>query len=673
MAFTPAGAGGHPDCRRTTLSEPHTCPRGSSLTPSPIPSLLATLIERLGGQEALELEFKSARGGLPASIWPTVSAFANTQGGWILLGVEEEQHAIAVTGVANASALMKTLHDLLRNPQKISHPVCGANDISIESLDAKHVVVMRVPAAPRRARPVYTNANPYSGTYLRRHSGDYQCTKPEVDRMMREASDVAADSAILKGYGWDDLDRETLARYRRRFQTLDPASPWNAHDDQRFLRAIGGYRQERDCSEEGITVAGLLLLGKPEALRDWRTRHLIDYRLVSDDANSERRWDDRLTWEGNLLGAFETIYPRLVAEQPVPFRLSGATRVDESSVHVALREALVNLLVHTDYAETQASLIKRSAEGYLFRNPGSSRVSEVDLLTGDRSDPRNPVLVRMFRFVGLAEEAGTGMPKIIKAWRELGLQLPAIDVGTERYEFSLLLRHAHLLSEEDRRWLGSLGAGWSEAEQLALVFVKHAGEVDNLKLRSLTGQHPADVTRVLGSLRDRGLLQMTGTGRSTRYELGPVATGEAVPILAASVVGAHEHPAQAQLSFEDLAASSGDNVTSSGDKVASSGDKDKTPAGLWAELREISRAARTRGRVTPAARAELLVQLCGHAPLSLRQLADLLGRSEDHVRDALRPLIASRRLAYLYPEHPTHPGQKYITAGQTPIQGRKDQ
>jgi ATP-dependent DNA helicase RecG len=91
----------------------------------------------------------------------------------------------------------------------------------------------------------------------------------------------------------------------------------------------------------------------------------------------------------------------------------------------------VNLLVHADYAETDASLIVRSPDGYFFRNPGSSRVSEFDLLAGDRSDPRNPELVRMFRYIGLAEEAGSGMPKIIRAWRELGFVLPDIDVGTD--------------------------------------------------------------------------------------------------------------------------------------------------------------------------------------------------------------------------------------------------
>ncbi|MCL4370955.1 MAG: hypothetical protein M1380_08635 [Chloroflexi bacterium] len=351
----------------------------------------------------------------------------------------------------------------------------------------------------------------------------------------------------------------------------------------------------------------------------------------------------------------------------MPFRLEGSTRIDEGPVHVALREALVNLLVHADYAETQASLIKRSPEGYLFRNPGSSLVSEIDLFTGDRSDPRNPQLVRMFRYLGLAEEAGTGMPRILKAWRELGFRLPEIEVGTERYEFTLHLRHAHLLSDEDRVWLRSLGADWAEAEQLALVMAKHEGYVDNLGLRSLTGQHPTDVTKLLGSLRDRGLLQMIGWGRGARYELGP--GGRFGPLFviegrAASTAAEDQASLMADVETrsEGIDRNSAGSERRSEGKAASSEGSVSNSEGMWAELTEISRTVREKSRLDPATRDDIVVRLCGRIPLSLNELTRLLGRNKAHVREILRLLVASGRLAYLYPGQPNHPRQKYVTA-----------
>ncbi|MBA3450599.1 MAG: putative DNA binding domain-containing protein, partial [Chloroflexia bacterium] len=493
---------------------------------SQIPSLLQTFIDRYGDKEAIDFEYKTARSKLPTNLWDTVSAFANTHGGWIVLGVVQgEDGQYIAEGVQNASDILQTFHDLVRNPQKVSFPVCGSHDAETSRAadDGTEVVVIRIPAASRTHRPVYINGNPYSGTFVRRHGGDYHCTKQEVDRMMREASEVAADATILSRFGFSDLDLESLARYRRRHQTLNPGSPWTGHDDPGFLRAIGGFGRDRDRGEEGITGAGVLMFGTEEALRDLRGRHLIDYREVADEGDVDRRWENRIAWGGNLYSAFELMYPRLVADQPVPFRLERGTRIGEGDAHIALREALVNLLVHTDYAETQASLIVRSPAGYRFRNPGNSRVAEADLLRGG-SDPRNPRLVQMFRYVGLAEEAGTGIPKIIEAWRALGYRGPAINVGTERYEFSLELRHSHFLAEDERIWLHGLGERFTEAERMALVRAKRGETVDNQTLSHITGQHPADTTKTLGGLRKQGLLIKQGAGRGVHYELGPHAS-----------------------------------------------------------------------------------------------------------------------------------------------------
>lgn len=641
------------------------------------PSLLDQLLVRLQERESLELEYKAAGGGLPGSVWPTVSAFANTQGGWILLGVDENTDP-PIVGISNPDQVLQQLDDLMRNSQKISLPAMGPNDAVIERVGEKQIIVIRVPAAPRRVCPVYINGNPYSGTYLRRHAGDYHCSKAEVDRMMREALDTGADSTILPHYGLDDLDDEALRRYRQRSQTNDPASPRNGYDNQRFLQAIGAFRRDREAGVEGLTVAGVLLLGRSESITEWRNRHLIDFRVLPDDS-SDRRWLDRVAWEGGLFPAFERLYPKLVEGLPSPFQLEGPFRVDEGPHREALREALVNFLVHADYAEPDASLVKRTPEGYYFRNPGNSRVLETDLLAGDRSDPRNPLLVRMFRLVGLADEAGTGMPKIVRAWRSLGFQLPEIEVGTERYEFALTLRHAHFLAEHDRTWLQSLGDNWNEAEQLALCIARHHGEVDNLSVRRLTGQHMADVTRVLGGLRDRGLLQMIGVKRGARYQLGHVAV---VGLPDVRLEPPLDRSEQSSLVLPDRTVSEslppnsdGSGLTSNGlppnsDSSGGSGSKPQSPAldseQLQQELLRISAPSRERRYLRAGLRDDLIVQLCALVPLSLRELAHLLGRGEPSLRDPVRSLIASGWLSYLYPDRPTHRRQKYVATATGP-------
>lgn len=495
---------------------------------------IESLISRLETGESLEIEFKAAAGGLPASLWPTASAFANTCGGWIILGVTETKSVFQIAGITNAAGMQQDLANQMRNPQKISTEVCGLGDIQIEKVDGKDIIVVRIRAASSRQKPVYIQNNPYAGTFVRRHAGDYRCSKQEVDRMIRDASSESVDSSILKGYSWEQLDKGTLDRYRQRFRQLSPASPWNDYDDLRFMKALGGHRQDPESGQEGFTRAAYLMFGTREALMTLRPRHLIDFRLVPSNASpADLRWEHRIAWEGNLYDAFFQIYPRLTEPLKIPFQLEGPHRVSETAAHEALREALVNLLAHADYSESAALLVKVSPLEFIFRNPGSSRVAEDDLLTGDHSDPRNPTLLRMFRHVALAEEAGTGLPKILKTWRAAGLELPSITSDTERYEFKLTLRLVHLLSAQDRSWLATCAkfrpkgvqadlpglSQLSEHEQVVMIHARNQGAVNNASVQAITNLHPADATELLAGLRQRGLLTQQSSGRWAHYRI----------------------------------------------------------------------------------------------------------------------------------------------------------
>lgn len=661
-------------------------------SPSRNPDLLRKLLSRLRSRESLEFEFKRGKGGLPNDLWPTVSAFANTNGGWIIVGVREEDDGRnLLDDLKNPDLRLQDFYNQIRNPQKVSHPVCGADDATVQYLGSKPVLVIRVAAASRKDRPVYIGRNPYEGTYLRRNSGDYRCTEGEVKRMMREASDVTADSAILPGYTLQDLDLDALARYRRRYQTERPGSPWNGLDDLRFLQQLGAHRRDRQTSEEGFTVAGLLLFGTREGLRDWRSRHLIDYRRLPEDGAAQERWTDRVVWEEHLFGAFETIYPRLVVDLPNPFRLQQGVRQGEGPAHIAMREALVNLLVHADYAETDASLILRHDQGCRFQNPGNSRVPKQDLLSGDRSDPRKPNLVSAFRYIGLADEAGTGIPKILQAWHQLGYNAPDVDVGTERYEFALRLRYVHFLSDEDRAWLTALGEPSDESKQLALVHAKENGSVDNAELCALTGQHPADATKTLTRLRDDGLLTSGGSGRGTFYELAPRAQDSLDALRDTSA--APDHPALLDV---DLA-SSGSSGPSSGDNGSSAGDGQQSPgtsqvsSGMsgpssgssqkslgttdadpalpgtfhgsgdqWAALLHVAATLRQRPRARRADVENGVVALCSRAALSLTELATLIGKGRERTRKVIQALMEQGAVGYAYPEAPSSPKQRYV-------------
>src|SRR5476651_1511138 len=144
------------------------------------------ILATLHWEESEDLEFKSAKGGLPKSLWETYSAMANTHGGIILLGVENDG---VVRGVTNATKLKKAFWDTINNRGKVSANLLTSTDIAEVPYNGAVILAIRVAKAGRYERPVYLDQNPLTGTYRRNHEGDYHCTEREVSRMLSDRAE----------------------------------------------------------------------------------------------------------------------------------------------------------------------------------------------------------------------------------------------------------------------------------------------------------------------------------------------------------------------------------------------------------------------------------------------------------------------------------------------------
>lgn len=134
------------------------------------------------------IEAKKAVGGLPKNVWETYSAFANTSGGVILLGVEElEDKTLNPVLLADPEDLVEEFKAILNNPQKVSANVLVEDDIKIEHSKGYKIVVINVPQAKSHQKPVYIDNNPYFGTYCRNGDGDYKCTRSQIKEMLEKA------------------------------------------------------------------------------------------------------------------------------------------------------------------------------------------------------------------------------------------------------------------------------------------------------------------------------------------------------------------------------------------------------------------------------------------------------------------------------------------------------
>lgn len=385
--------------------------------------------------EGTEIEFKSAKGGFPTSLWETYSAFANTDGGIIVLGITEKNGKFYPDGLTEdqATKYKKTLWDGLNNKNTVSTNLLSDKDVIQTEYEDSQILIVKVPRAEYTQRPVYLTFNPFGGhMYRRRHEGDYKVDDDVVRRMMGESqiADYPLDRKVFPHFVLgEEIDQDTVAQYRRLFDAKNQEHPWSELDDLAFLKKIGAYGKDADTGKEGFTLAGVLMFGTQKGLDDAIPYYYVDYReKMSDDPDI--RWTDRVYidgyWEPNLFQFYNRVYLKIRQALPVPFKLDGIVRIDYTPAHKALREAIINCLVHARYGMMNNIVIERYPDKLVFVNPGTMLISVEQFFAGGTSICRNFGLQKMFSFIGYVERAGSGADTITKGWKDNNWPKPQI-------------------------------------------------------------------------------------------------------------------------------------------------------------------------------------------------------------------------------------------------------
>ena len=637
-----------------------------------------SILQRLDWDESDDLEFKSARGGLPKSLWETYSAMANTYGGVIILGVEDNG---TVSGVNNISRVKADLWNTLNNRGKVNLNLLSESDILTIDHSNNDILAVRVPRATRYQRPVFIGQNPLTGTYRRNYEGDYHCTEQEVSRMLSDHAEYPADSRILEHYTLDDIDLPSLQQYRNRFASFKPTHPWLSEDDQGFLNKLGGWRKNRNSSIEGITIAGLMMFGKDEALREALPQYHVDYReKLSDDPSI--RWTDRLipdgTWAGNLFQFYLYVIQHLSSGLKVPFQLSSELfRKDETIVHEAIREVLVNALIHSDYQGMGGVVIEKYPDHFELSNPGTLLVSIDQLFNGNVSECRNKTLQTMFMMLGTGEKVGLGIDKIHRGWESQHWRLPRVTEQMQPDRVMWMLPMVSLIPEESllrlKKLFGEIFNSFSALEVQALVTADIEKRVDNRRLQQISGLHTADITHLFQSLISRQILIKKGHGRWSWYHLSEKTksfqrVNDSIPSDNDSIP-----------SDNNSIPSDNDSVPSDNDSVSKSHSQKKhpifstaIPIEQWQRLQKIATPAQQHSRLTTKKMENLILELCNNNWLTRRELGELLKRNIDSLRSRyLTSMVTHNLLRLRFPDKPNRTDQSYRSVSENDHSGEQ--
>jgi len=443
-----------------------------------------TLNNLLSGIETRELEFKEKPN--PA-LFKTLSAFANTNGGVVFIGVSDKKE---ITGYRCSNADLKELSDTIVNKLAI-HPIIETVKCEGKNLVRIDVKKSKIPVA-------------YEGRYYTR-----------VGNTTRVMDTEELKEFLISGIEWDslpsqreltDIDEETIRLFARLAKSAGRLPAADEHEPVAVILTRLGL-----MTGNQLTNAAFLLFGKKQD------------QYLSDAVLRIGRFKDGATIIGDRWIAGNLFHQLREGEEAlrnfinVSYEISGET--PERKEHwdyplPALREALMNALVHRDYFKTNEQImIKIYNDVIWFHNPGGlpKGLSIEQLKAKPQSIPRNPRIARIFYLAGYIERYGSGIQRILSSFAEAGLPDP--EFQTDGGDFTLTMRN-DLFTEE---YLAQMGL--SKRQILAVHILRKRGSVSKREYQDLVSVSLRTALYDLTTLVNKGVLVRTGSGKSFRYAL----------------------------------------------------------------------------------------------------------------------------------------------------------
>ena len=451
---------------------------------------------------------KEARSEVPKNAWETVSAFSNTSGGWLIFGVKKKGKQYEIKGVKNPEKIEQDFTSTLRSGKfntKIV-PQCKKYNYTEGTVLGFYIHISD-------KKPIYFNSQ--SNTFIRTASGDQRATKEEIDAMYRDQAFGTHTTKSVPLTSMDDINEQSFDRYREYLSRFSPSHLYNLLNKEDFLQKL------RILSNGNLTYSGLLCLGKENSIQRELPGFRIDYLEIPGTSytDAKTRYTYRIDEQENLWEYFFAIYDRLRRHLDLPFKLTieGFAAEDYPQLDV-LREALINMLMHSDYFSAACPRIRVFDNRVEFFNPGALPKPLKKLIEEDISMPRNQVIAKFFRVVKLAENAGYGFDKMINGWKAYTGNAPEFDQGQDytKVTFYLLKKGAVKMSKEE---IGrKLGESWekvgrklgkTESSILKLIWENH--HITILELSEIVGISTTSIEKNISKLKEKRLLERIGT------------------------------------------------------------------------------------------------------------------------------------------------------------------
>ncbi|MDR0796968.1 MAG: putative DNA binding domain-containing protein [Tannerella sp.] len=578
------------------------------------------------------------------SVMETVCAFSNEpglDGGYIVMSVSAE----------DAESLpIQYKVDLIPNPDKSQRDLatqCASMfnlpvrpKITIGKINGLTAMKIRVEELSAKQKPLYFKKDklPY-GAMRRIGSTDQHCTDDDMHVFYQDANSY--DQTPVKGTTMADVDENALKRYRTLREKVNSATEELTYSDSELLQALGCVNKE---NRNELNIAGLLLFGSSKTQRSTFPMLRVDYIRVQGNTWVENP-DNRFTtidMRGPLLLMLYRLLDAINADLPKGFLLpEDDVQAASTGLPIrALREAIINALIHRSYREHRPTQIIRYDNRLEIINPGFSLKPEEKLgLPG--SETRNPFIAAVFHDTNLAETKGSGIRTMQKLMVEAHLAPPIFESSRKNNEFVARLLLHHFLDDKDIEWLIQFETfELTDSQKQALIFVREVGAIDNPTYRQMANSDIIKAGTDLRKLKEYELLISKGKGRATYYVPGK---------------GVSTQPPV--VNTQPTAVSTQPTAVNTQPTAVSTQPSLEIPKELYNEISKLKRRINDEQKLK-----QIIRKLCSIKALKSDEIAAVLNKREDYIRRKyLSRMLESKELRYLFPEMLNHPEQAYIT------------
>lgn len=470
--------------------------------------------------ENIDTEFKSgSQGRLPTDIDHTISAFSNTDGGRIILGVTPDGEDVSLSR-HEVDKLQLDFVALCRNGFNVV--------IDPEIVNAGTKLIIYVPPASAQIRPVYIKRKGmHKGTFVRQGSADVLASDDALKRFS-VAAKGGAETLVFEDIKYQDAFDLALVD-----QFIDGVNKVKDNVYQPFTREEVLIKQKAINKHGNPTMFGLLAFSSNSNLQEVVSptinigiTHYPGSSKVNEDDLSETYLDNK-EFSGNVKRQFDTAYSYIKTMLPVRGTIdaNGKRRDYLIIPEVALREALANSIAHRDYStHTSRVQIDVFSDRIEIINPGTSLVP-IDQLDNAPSSTRNPLLMTFLKELGITDQKARGIRTIKISLKKAGLLEPTFENINDSFKITLF--STAFISNKDQVWLQqfkAFGLNKRQLNALAHVHNKPAG-ISNSEYRDINSmknvRDDKKANKDLRQLVDHNILTPIGENKSRRYVINP--------------------------------------------------------------------------------------------------------------------------------------------------------